>query len=192
MNQIDLTLELDEHRWSAAVQQGTIAACGHLGTHLDTMEKEFPLDYLSLPGVIFDVSHLRQGDVKVEDIDQNSVRQGSCVLFFTDSIGRFQYGTEEYARQHTQLSPDVVELLVVRRVKMIGLDAAGIRRGVEHKPMDQYCADNGVFVVENLVNLGSLLMATRGRPFIVRTFPLKLKGATGLPCRVVAEIGESD
>ena len=44
------------------------------------------------------------------------------------------------------------------KISMIGVDFAGIRRGKEHTPKDQYCADRGVFVVENLCGLSRLLV----------------------------------
>jgi kynurenine formamidase len=71
---------------------------------------------------------------------------------------------------------------------MIGIDAAGIRRAGEHAQTDQYCADHGVFVVENMANLDRLYSAAGGARFTVYTFPMNLQAATGLPCRVIAEV----
>lgn len=71
---------------------------------------------------------------------------------------------------------------------MIGIDFAGIRKPAEHHRADQYCADHGVFVIENLANLETLLAAAKGQTFIVHTYPVNYEGLTGLPCRVVAEI----
>ena len=63
---------------------------------------------------------------------------------------------------------------------------AGVRRGKEHTLMDQYCADRGAFVIENLCNLGAV--AAEGALFTAHTYPMNYAEMTGLPCRVVAEI----
>ena len=49
--------------------------------------------------------------------------------------------------------------------------------------MDQHCADNGVFIVENLFNLKAVL----GR-CVINTYPMNFSDMTGLPCRVIAEL----
>ena len=71
---------------------------------------------------------------------------------------------------------------------MIGIDFPGIRKPAEHVKADQYCADYGIFVVENLANLDILLAAVHDKPFLVHTYPVNYEGLTGLPCRVVAEV----
>ena len=76
--------------------------------------------------------------------------------------------------------------MLEKGVSIIGLDFAGVRRTPEHIPTDQYCADRGVFVVENLRNLEKVLAA--GGDFTAHTYPLHCTGMTGLTCRVVAEI----
>ena len=60
-----------------------------------------------------------------------------------------------------------------------------MRRGSEHTPKDQYCADRGVFVVENLLGLEKLLGYA---DFTVYTFPMSYADMSGLPCRVIAEV----
>jgi len=68
-----------------------------------------------------------------------------------------------------------------------GIDAAGLRRGDEHTPVDQRCVDRGVFVVENIANLESLNNSADANRFTVYTAPVNFRGMTGLPCRVIAE-----
>ena len=75
-------------------------------------------------------------------------------------------------------------------MSIIGVDCAGVRRGGEHTPKDQYCADRGVFIIENLCNLGELLGGEKTARFVARTFPVNFDGMTGLPCRVVAEVDD--
>lgn len=76
--------------------------------------------------------------------------------------------------------------LLNKQVSMIGVDFAGVRRSKEHTPTDQYCADRGTFIIENLCNMKSVLNA--GQQFTAHTYPMNYADVTGLPCRVVAEI----
>lgn len=62
---------------------------------------------------------------------------------------------------------------------MIGVDFSGVRNGAEHNAADQYCADRGVFIVENLCNLQPL--AARGGTFAVHVYPLSNPELTGSP-----------
>jgi kynurenine formamidase len=188
MKRLDLTIEIDESRWSEAIEKRKMSAFGHLGTHLDIMNKEFPLENTVLKGRILDVSSVRGKDIEVADVDLTDVVAGDFVLFYSGFLKEVGFGTEEYAKNHPQLSEGLIRFLVGRKVSMIGIDAAGIRRGAHHAPMDQYCADSGVLVVENLANLDVLSSSARRRRFTAYTFPLRLRGATGLPCRVVAEV----
>ena len=73
-----------------------------------------------------------------------------------------------------------------KNVSIIGVDFAGVRRGKEHTPMDQYCADHGVCIIENLCNLCSVLK--NGNAFIANIYPMNYAEMTGLPCRVVVDI----
>lgn len=130
---IDLSILVTRFRSKEALDNEKIAAFGHMETHFDVMDKEFPLEYLRRDGIVF-------------------------------------------------------EALLDRGVSIIGIDFAGMRRGPEHTPKDQYCADRGVFVVENLCNLDAVL---RGRPSascVMHTYPIKFAGLSGLPCRVAAEL----
>jgi kynurenine formamidase len=171
-----------------SAEKRTMSAFGHLGTHLDIMNNDFPLENAVLKGRIIDVSSVRGKDIEAVDCDLTDVLGGDFVLFHSGFPKEAGYGTEEYAKNHPQLSESLIRFLVGQKVSMIGIDAAGIRRGAEHAPMDQYCADNGVLVVEDLANLDLLYSSAGKRRFTVYTFPLRLKSATGLPCRVVAEV----
>lgn len=53
-------------------------------------------------------------------------------------------------------------------------------------PKDQECADRGVFNVENLCNLKSVLAVSSS--FTDYTYPMNYADMTGLPCRVVAKL----
>lgn len=159
---------------------------GHLGTHFDVMNKEFPLEYTKRRGVIFDVSHTVDRDIEISDIDITKVEKDMFVAFFTGYIEKERYGSKKYFSQSPQLSNELICALVEKGISIIGVDFGGVRRGEEHTPKDQYCADRGVFVIENLCNLKAVL--DNSEDFTANTYPMNYKGATGLPCRVIAKV----
>ncbi len=110
------------------------------------------------------------------------------VAFYTGFIEEEGYGSKRYFKEHPQLSNNLIDKLVDLNVSIIGIDCAGVRRGPEHAPKDQYCADRDVFVVENICNLKTLLSHKTSMEFIANTYPVKYAKTTGLPCRVVAKL----
>lgn len=164
------------------------ALVGHLGTHFDVMNKEFPIEYVERNAIVFDVSTVKGRDIDITDIDILKVKSDMFVAFYTGFIEDEGYGSKCYFREHPQLSDNLIESLLDLDVSIIGIDCAGIRRGAEHTSKDQYCADRNVFVVENICNLKMLLLQESSKEFIANTYPVKYAETTGLPCRVVAKI----
>ncbi len=180
---IDLTLRITPKMVTDAQGNEKKALFGHLGTHFDVMDKEFPLEYTRREAVVFDVSSVKDRDITVSDINISSVPGDSFVAFYTGFINREPYGGNKYFSSHPQLNFELIDDLLSRGVSVIGIDAAGIRRGKEHTPADQYCADHGVFIVENLCNLEQIIGNC-----VINTYPMNYAEMTGLPCRVIAEI----
>lgn len=185
---IDLSVPVTAAVREQALSNERMAALGHLGTHFDVMDKPFPLRYLERSGIVFNVQGLGDRDVEPEDVDLALVREDMFVAFATGHVERVGYGTEAYFAAHPQLSRRLIDGLVERRISVVGIDSAGIRRGAGHTPTDQFCADRGVFVVENLCNLATLLDGRKHRCFTAHVYPIHFLDMTGLPCRVVAEI----
>ncbi len=183
---IDITLKITPKMATDAQGNERKALVGHLGTHFDVMNKEFPLEYTERKGIVFDVSGVKGRDIDIVDIDLNKVTNDMFVCFYTGFIEEEGYGTRKYFTEHPQLSKELLNALLQKNVSMIGVDFAGVRRGKEHTPTDQYCADHGVFIIENLCNLCSVLK--NGTTFIANTYPMNYAEMTGLPCRVVADI----
>lgn len=181
---IDLTLKITPKMVADAQGNEKKALVGHLGTHFDVMDKEFPLEYTEQNAVVFDVSRVAGRDIAVSDVDLDRVAAGMFVAFYSGYIEREGYGSRAYFTEHPQLSDELIDELLEKRVSLIGVDFAGVRRGAEHTPKDQYCADRGVFVIENLCNLKSVLEVSDR--FRASTYPMNYAGMTGLPCRVVA------
>lgn len=181
---IDITLKVTPEMAENASSKPELR--GHIGTHFDVMEQEFPLEYTEREGVVFDASDVTDREIGLSDIDIDRVEKGMFVAFYTGFVERVGYGSEGYFSTHPQLSYELIETLVDRGVSIIALDFAGVRRGKEHTPCDRACAERGTFVVENLCNLKAVLDA--GGRFLAHTYPMNFEGISGLPCRVIAEI----
>lgn len=183
---IDITLKITPKMVTDAQGNEKKALQGHLGTHFDVMNKEFPLDYTERRGILFDVSGIKDRDIDLFDIDMNKVTKDMFVCFYSGFIEEEGYGTKKYFTEHPQLSKDLIEALLQKKISVIGVDFAGIRRGKEHTPMDQHCANHEVFIVENLCNLRNVLK--NGCTFVAHIYPMNYAEMTGLPCRVVVDI----
>ena len=55
---------------------------GHLGTHFDVMDKDFPLEYTRREGIVFDVSSIRGRDIEIDDINIDKVCKNQFVAFY--------------------------------------------------------------------------------------------------------------
>jgi kynurenine formamidase len=184
---IDLTTKITPKMVKDAQGNEKKALVGHLGTHFDVMNKAFPLEYLSRNAIIFDVRNIRNRDIDIADISLDKVEKDMFVLFYSNFIEEEGYGSKYYFENHPQLSNVLIDCLAEKQVSIIGVDFAGVRRGIEHTPKDQYLADKNIFVVENLCNLESVLKANSCE-YKINTYPVNYLGMTGLPCRVVAEL----
>ena len=178
----DLTLKVTPGMARDAQGNEKRVLSGHLGTHFDVMDKEFPLAYIRRRAAIFDVSAVRDREIGSEDIDLKSVEKDMFIGFCSNWSEERKYGTREYSLMHPQLSRELIERLLEKEISLIGIDFPGVRRGKEHPETDQYCADRGVFIIENLCNMKDAVGECT-----VYTFPVNFTGMSGLPCRVVAE-----
>ncbi|MDF2606200.1 MAG: hypothetical protein K0S34_390 [Bacillales bacterium] len=185
---VDLSVKVTMSSNEEAIKNEKMASFGHLGTHFDVMNKEFPLEFIRRDAIVFDVSGIVDRDIEITDIDLSLLEKDMFVAFHTGFIERVSYGSKVYFTSHPQLSNELIDELLNLKISIIGIDFAGVRRGSEHTPKDQYCADRGVFIIENLCNLGVVLNNRSNCKFVINTYPINFAGMTGLPCRVVAEI----
>ena len=184
---IDLSVRVDLRTAGEAQANLDKARSGHLGTHFDVMDKEFPPEYMEREAIVFDVSSIGTSrEIGIEDIDLSVVPEGSFVAFYSGYIEQVAYGTKDYFKSHPCLSMNLIEALLDRHVAIIAIDFAGARNGKEHTPTDQLCADRGTFIVENVCNLAAVLNGKKMARFVAGTYPVNYVGTTGLPCRVVA------
>lgn len=162
---------------------------GHIGTHFDVMDKEFSIEKTVTKGRIFDISHIEYDrKVTAEDLDLSSVEKGDFIMFYSGILKQYGYGTKEYFATNIELSDKLIDSLIKKEISFIGIDMNGAQKPATHQYIDQYCADRGVFIIENLNNLDLLLAEVPDRPFKVYTFPVNMSGFSALPSRVIAEI----
>ena len=91
---IDLTLRVTPRMILDAHGNEKMSYTGHLGTHFDVMDKEFPLEYTERQGIVFDVSHVKDQEIDILDIDMDEVLQDMFVAFYTGFIDKVGYGSQ--------------------------------------------------------------------------------------------------
>ncbi|RYD06520.1 hypothetical protein N752_04120 [Desulforamulus aquiferis] len=190
---IDLSCKVDEKVLEAvglgAQAFGTdLDKAGHVGTHFDARDKEFSIEKIITRGIVFDIRHIKTGEVTIKDIDLSIIQPNDFIMFCSGILNTFGYGAKEYFGTYIELSDELVDALIGKNVSFIGVDMAGAKGPENHLRIDQYCADRGVFIIENLNNLDLLYETTNGSPFTAYTFPVNMSGFSGLPCRVIAEV----
>ena len=185
---VDLSVKVSKTASGNALDNEKMVSFSHLGTHFDVMNKEFPLEFIKREGLVFNVRSVSGREICSGDIDLSLVKEGMFAAFHTGFINDEGYGTKKYFTEHPELSNELIDILLDKKVSIIGIDFAGVRRGAEHTPKDQYCADRGVFIIENLCNLDKILNGKAYSYFTVNTYPVNFEGMSGLPCRVVGEI----
>lgn len=169
-------------------REAQLLQAGHYGTHIDVpLQTRIPISYMESRCIVFDVSAVQERDVQLSDFASADIHAQDFVIFKTNQIMRHFYGTDLYFHQHPQLGQEVIEFLIEKRVRIIGIDAAGVRRGKEHKVADELCERNGIYIVENLFNLDKLPLAHEAT-FAITILWFEIPGKTGLPCRVVAKL----
>ncbi len=182
---LDLTTIVSQNnpliQW-AKEQDNFHVAMGHIGTHVDVYEKScIPLEYFKSSGILFDVRGV--SEVTLKDVDIKLIQSGDFVIFRTGRIEEHSYGSPEYFENHPQLSEELIDILVKKKIRFIGVDCPGIRQHSEHEKIDRFCEKHGIYIIENLTNPNDVLM----QRFTVYTMWLEDEIMTGLRCRVILE-----
>jgi kynurenine formamidase len=188
-------------------------AAEHGGTHLDApihffegrhTADEIPIEQLVGRGVVVDVSAKcasnRDYRVQVDDFhaweqEQGRMPEGAIVLLRTGwgerwgdraaYLGTARTGPEAVPELHFPgLHPDAARWLVrERRIKAIGIDTPSIDHGQStlfESHVILFEADVPAF--ENVARLDALPV----KDFVVAALPMKIRGGTGGPLRIVA------
>jgi len=160
-------------------------------THFDTPSlffsggktiDQYPLDWFIGKAIVVDVSKLEI--ITVENVKESLVRHylppRMIVLFYTGWARK--RGSDEYY-EHPEISPELADWLVERRVKMIGVDMPNPERRPDryvHKKL----LSNDVLILENLDDMSPIA----GRIVTLYAFPMRLRGSEVTPARVVARL----
>ena len=162
---------------------------------------QVPLDWCYGPGVVIDMKHKADFDpITVEDIQgflseqAIALQPGMIVLIKT---GRDQYmGTKDFFKKGTGMSAAATEWLIQQGIKMMGIDQWGWDLPLPYLIQEAKKTDNSELFweahlvgvdheychMEQLTNLDALPYFG----FKVAAFPLKIKGGSAAPARVVA------
>ena len=177
---IDLTLKIDPAKGTSA-----IAKLGHYGTHLDIMDKEIPIENFITKGKLIDITQIRNRLIEKTDIPQDiNIDKKDFVIFRSNWLKDQGYATPDYFSEHPHLSDDTIDFLLAKQISFIGLDFPGAQRKEKHLLIDNKCASQDVYIIENLDNLH---LVTKNE-FKVYCFPMHLTGSTGIPIRIVADL----
>lgn len=162
---------------------------------------EVPLEWCYGPGVVINMSHKPDNEViSVDDLkaqirkDDITINKGTIVLIRTDR-DRFM-GTKEFPERGTGMSAAATEWLIDQGVKVMGIDQWGWDLPLKYQAKKaKQDNDNQLFWeghlvgarkeychIEQMTNLSALPV----QGFHVAVFPLKIKGASAAPARVVA------
>jgi len=196
------------YRYSAAEHGGThIDAPVHFAKGRNSVD-EIPLEQLMGPGIVVDVTSqcqknsdylVTEGDLKNWERRNGKIAAGTIVMlrtgfgkFYPDRkryLGTDQRGAAAVANLHFPgLHPEAARWLTQnRRIKAIGLDTASIDYGQSklfetHRTL--FAKD--IPALENVANLDKLPI----RGFSVIALPMKIKGGSGGPLRIIAVIAD--
>lgn len=186
------------------------AASEHGGTHLDApihfgegkqAADEIPITRLVGPAIVIDITQacasnadyqLSAADITSWEATHSTIPGESIVLVRT-GWGKFWGDKKKYlgtdaagdvANLHFPgISREAAELLAQRKIEAIGIDTASIDHG-QSKDFITHQVLNGanIYGLENVANLERL--PAKGATLIA--LPMKIKGGTGAPARIVA------
>ena len=186
----------------------------HLGTHLDApihfgengwANADIPIERLFAHGVVIDITSKSNASadatLSVDDIEaweqrNDTLQEGSIVIVRTGWASGWPdwetyYGSStptDVATLHFPgISPEAAQALVNRGIFGVGIDTASIDPGNSSTfEAHQILAAANVFNLENLTNVDGLPEAG----FDIIALPMKIKGGTGGPARVVAIVAQ--
>lgn len=174
---------------------GAITMVGNTGTYLDAPFHRYEngadlagLDLSTLVDLPTIVVHRRDVAARAVDVAElpDDIEAGCAVLIDTGWDRHF--GTEAYGIDAPFLSEAATELLLSRKVALVGIDSVNIDdaspAAAGRRPIHTALLGNGIHVVEHLTNLAAL--PTRGARFTA--VPPRIEGFGTFPVRAYATI----
>lgn len=164
---------------------------------------EIPLDWYFRPGVKLDMRHKAEGDpITPGDVEMALEKIGAAlnpldIVLMQTGCDRF-YGQPDYMEHGCGVSAAATHWLFERGIRVMGIDAWGWDRPLHLQAQDAierneagvfweaHQADLPYSQIERLMNLEQI----PATGYTVACFPLKIKGGSGAPARVVAILNE--
>ncbi len=188
----------------------TVFMAEHTGAHIDVPSHihpsmmdhtvdVIPVDTLVAPASVFDLKPLalQPGDLvdaselaRVDAANPAPLGGGDIALLDYGWQPRFKVGAgwREFSENSPGLTEDAVLWLKDRGVRAVGADTVACDQPIKDGKVtqksyghDDHWLPNGIFILENLVNLDKL----PGRVYFI-ALPLKIKGGSGSPLRPIA------
>lgn len=155
----------------------------NMGTHIDVISEENILETerLIADGIKFDVSHITDRVITLKDLELSLVKEGVFVFFQTNWDKYFE--DEEKYNNYPEISMEVMEYLVSKKVNMIGIDTLGLGKSRNHGLIDVFLGENKIYAIENLANLDKI----PEKDFKVYCMPMKIEGLDAFPARLLVE-----
>lgn len=166
---------------------------------------QIPLEWCHGPGVVLDIRHIDSNEAAtVEDIQSavndisHSLSPGEIVLIRTDNDQKWR--TREYYSSGPGVSAEATRWLIDQGIQVMGIDAWGwdaplagqARLARKQHRTDAFWAAHYVGTEKEYCHMERLANLEQLPPtgFTVCAFPLKVKGGSAGPARVVAMIDE--
>lgn len=169
----------------------------HTGTHLDAPShflkngkniEKLETEHFYGEAEILDFSkYKKKTKIELSDVLKKIKYPDLKILIFRfDWTDRF-YGKNNFYYEHPYLSEKICKWMVKKGYKLLGLDSPQPDNpmntnkkldGINHKIL----LKNNIFIVEYLTNLKKV----NSKKILFCSFPIKIQGADGAPCRSVA------
>jgi len=180
----------------------SISMTPHTGTHVDApyhaIEDGPRIDEIDLKRFIIKSTLLRirkglEEEITRKDLEENSsiIRADYGIVIDTGFWKLLPKEPETYFKNFPYFTPDSIDYLIDRGIKLLGVDTPAIDRYGTGMNVHKRLFKAGIPLIECLTNLDEL---SCGEEFLLICLPLNLIGCSGAPTRVIAvkEISEKD
>jgi arylformamidase len=169
-----------------------ISMWSHVGTHIEspyhyikegTDVAEIPLESLVGECVLLDFTNIQanEGLTLKEFKKKADLIRENDIVFLRFGLSK-NYRTE-MSRIRPYLETEVIEQLVSKKIKCLGVDMSGIeKRGIPDQPNHRLLFSNNIPLIEHLANLDKI---TQPRFFVVAV-PIRMHGVDACPVSVIA------
>lgn len=164
---------------------------------------ELPLDWFFRPGIKIDMRNKNEGEAVTSKDIQAALKQIGCTLNPFDIVliqtgSDAFYGKPDYMAHGSGVTAEATHWLFDQGIRVMGIDAWGWDHPLHLQAQDAISKNaSGIFweahqadlpysQIERLMNLDQLPHTN----FTIACFPLKIKGASAAPARVVAIIND--